>query len=189
MRRTEKELKKLRLRIIELRKSGYDYEDIRRKTGASPNTISKILKNFKGRYCQKCGETNSEVLEEHHPDKENQPDYTITLCANCHEEITRRQLRERNKKKNENLTIQTLPQVPIVSQNIDEIKQPNIPALLPPAQLNPEDVKVACFSIGGIGCLAELTNPERKPLEKFLLVVAGGICFWATYEILKNRQK
>jgi RNase P subunit RPR2 len=97
MRRTEKEIGKLRLRIIELRQKGKTYEEIRRITSASPTTIAKILKNFKGRYCVKCGEVNTEVLEEHHPDKVNMPDYTITLCANCHEKITREQLRKRNK--------------------------------------------------------------------------------------------
>jgi len=97
MRRTEKEIKKLRLKIIELKKEGKTYEEIRRITSASPSTIAKILKNFNGRYCVKCGETNPNVFEEHRPDKETYPDYTITLCANCHEEITRKQLRQRNK--------------------------------------------------------------------------------------------
>jgi predicted transcriptional regulator len=73
MRRTEKEIRKLRLKIIELKKDGKTYEEIRRTTGASPSTIAKILKNFNGRYCVKCGETNPDVLEEHRPDKETYP--------------------------------------------------------------------------------------------------------------------
>ena len=35
--------------------------------------------------CLFCGELDFAVFREHHPDKEKMPDFTITLCANCHE--------------------------------------------------------------------------------------------------------
>lgn len=198
MRRTKKEIKKLRLKIIELKKEGKDYEDIRRITGASPNTISKVLKGFTGRYCQKCGETNPEVLEEHHPDKENKPNWTITLCANCHEEITRKQARERQKIKNE---IQ-----PIISQQSQLISYPFIlqqPKIILPEKENenknlvaysysspilmtPEDGKMLCFSLGGIACIIESITSKRKPFERVLLLIGSAICFWQAYKKWKE---
>ena len=37
--------------------------------------------------CLFCGETDFMVLEEHHIDKEKMPDFTVTLCANCHRRL------------------------------------------------------------------------------------------------------
>ena len=37
--------------------------------------------------CLFCGEIDWRVLEEHHPDKEKMPDFTITLCANDHRRV------------------------------------------------------------------------------------------------------
>lgn len=37
--------------------------------------------------CLFCGEMDFMVLEEHHPDKEKMPNFTITLCANCHRKL------------------------------------------------------------------------------------------------------
>jgi Fic family protein len=185
MRRTKEGMKKLRIKIIKLKEKGLTVEEIRRRTGASPNTICKILKGFKGKYCQKCGETNPEVLEQHHPDKINRPDFTITLCANCHEEITRKQARERNKKKeneknilnpvNLNLpaTIQT--QKENITQNLN---LPNAPVQTYIHPLSPEETKKGLFFVGGVASILESFDPDRKPLEKFLLFIGGSIFIW-----------
>ena len=37
--------------------------------------------------CLFCGDIDWRHLEEHHPDKEKMPDFTVALCANCHKEI------------------------------------------------------------------------------------------------------
>jgi hypothetical protein len=191
MRRTKEGMKKLRIKIIKLKEKGLTVEEIRRRTGASPNTICKILKGFKGRYCQKCGETNPEVLEQHHPDKINRPDFTITLCANCHEEITRKQARERNKKKeneknilnpvNLNLpaTIQT--QKENITQNLN---LPNAPVQTYIQPLSFEETKKSLFFVGGVASILESFDPDRKPLEKFLLFIGGSIFIWQS---LKNK--
>jgi len=188
MRRTKEGMKKLRIKIIKLKGKGLTVEEIRRKTGASPNTICKILKNFKGRYCQKCGETNPEVLEEHHPDKINQPDFTITLCANCHEEITRKQLRERSKKKekeenvtqvNSNLPATTKTQQENITQvfNLPTATVQKLPkTYIQP--LSPEETQKGLLLVGGIAGILESLNPDRKPFEKFLLFVGGAIFLW-----------
>ena len=194
MRRTKEGMKKIRIKIVKLKEKGLTVEEIRRKTGASPNTICKILKNFKGRYCQKCGETNHQVLEEHHPDKINQPNFTITLCANCHEEITREQLRERNKKKvqeknilnsvNSNLptTIQTQQENINYTFNLPAPVQKLPKTYIKP--LSPEETKKGLLLVGGITGILECLNPDRKPIEKFLLFLGSVISIWQS---LKNK--
>ena len=68
MRRTSKSSKKTKLKIVEGKKNGMTYEEIRRKYGVSLNSISKLVKGKSLlRYCRNCGETTPEKLEEHHP--------------------------------------------------------------------------------------------------------------------------
>lgn len=175
MRRTEKEIKKLRLKIIELKKEGKSYEEIRRRTGASPNTIAKVLKGFTGRYCINCGETNPDVLHEHHPDKENRPDYTITLCANCHNEVHRsKEKKEKDIEQKTNISIQpkqnpvsVLPEV-VKPEHILPIQKVNL------QPLTWEEVKSIFFGISGIIGIAEgLFNKEIKPLARFTSFTVG----------------
>ncbi len=54
------------------------------KKGASSRTIANLVKGKDlSRFCTSCGETDAQKLEEHHSDKVNRPNQTITLCANC----------------------------------------------------------------------------------------------------------
>lgn len=100
MRRPSRSSKRIRLKILEARKNGMAYEEIRRKYGVSLNTISKLVKGKSLlRYCSKCGETNPGKLEERHPDRANLPGKTITLCANCHSELHRKQPQENKEKR------------------------------------------------------------------------------------------
>lgn len=100
MRRTNSSSKKTRVKILEARKQGMSYEEIRRKYGVSPNTISRLVRGKSLlRYCRNCGETAPETLEEHHPHGRDQSSETVTLCANCHSEIHRKQPRERKEDK------------------------------------------------------------------------------------------
>lgn len=48
------------------------------------NTYYRII-NSMG-ICLFCGDIDWRHLEEHHPDKEKLPNFTVTLCANCHKE-------------------------------------------------------------------------------------------------------
>jgi len=200
MRRTDKEIKKLRLKIIELKKEGKTYEEIRRITSASPSTIAKILKNFKGRYCVKCGETNPEVLEENHPDKLNHPDYTITLCANCHEEITREQLRRRDKQQrlqennsagNQNVIlvedlskkkdIQIVPAKPLNCNPQEIVKIQNYSANMPIISTS-EILGIACL-IGGLAGLNAALDQSKDKKERFLFFIISCANFWSFYKI------
>ncbi|MBN1446267.1 MAG: hypothetical protein JW957_09230 [Candidatus Omnitrophica bacterium] len=202
MRRTQKDMKKLRLKIIDLSKQGNSYEVIRKKTGASPGTISKVLKGFTGRYCHKCGITNAEVLEEHHPDKINRPDETITLCANCHEEISRRQQRERIKKAQKNNTVPAgtsiisrfnIPETPIIPDvSPEELKrfiqslQPSPPPVRP---MTPRETKLSLLFTCGLAGVVNGLSPDNKNLklpERVFLVAGGGYLLRQFFEGLKK---
>jgi len=100
MRRRNELMDKLRVKILQDRKNGLTYEQIQRKRGVSSRTIANLVKDGDPkRFCQQCGETDPEKLEEHHPDKENFPNETVTLCSNCHSKVTRIEQRKRNREK------------------------------------------------------------------------------------------
>ena len=58
MRRTKEGMKKLRIKIIKLKGKGLTIEEIRRKTGASPNTIWITRKQARERSKNKVKEKN-----------------------------------------------------------------------------------------------------------------------------------
>lgn len=116
MRRTNRVATRTRLKILEARKKGMTYEEIRRRYGVSHNTISRLTKGKSiPRYCARCRETTPEKLEEHHPDKMNHPTETIDLCANCHSEIHRKKSRPRKQQREQNPPTLGNPSVPTAS--------------------------------------------------------------------------
>ena len=48
------------------------------------STLFRNATKYSMGICWECGEINWEFLENHHPDKEKLPDFTVTMCANCH---------------------------------------------------------------------------------------------------------
>ncbi|MCX8083021.1 MAG: helix-turn-helix domain-containing protein [bacterium] len=188
MRRTKKEIKKLRIKIIKLREEGKSYEEIRRRTGASPNTISDILQRFTGKYCVNCGETNSNVLHEHHPDKENRPDYTITLCANCHNEIHRSKKAkapikhtETNIQKQDNQVFKENKSIPVIPPEVMESVEIKQVQTNPTINLQPmewEEIKNTFIITGGIVSIIEgLSNNKIKLPERISLLATGIFLF------------
>ena len=100
MRISTRRLKRRRLKLIEARKEGVTFSELQRKFGVSPNYLSKLFKGKDiNKYCEHCGENDPKVLERHHPDKANNPEYTIWLCSNCHSKISREETRQRAKQK------------------------------------------------------------------------------------------
>jgi len=92
MRRRKEHAMKLRVKILQDRKDGLTYEEIQRKRGVSSRTIANLVKGKDPkRFCEQCGETDPQKLEEHHPDKVNSPSQTVTLCGSCHAKVTREQ--------------------------------------------------------------------------------------------------
>ncbi|TKJ46993.1 hypothetical protein CEE34_06075 [Candidatus Aerophobetes bacterium Ae_b3a] len=160
MRRKNGQIKKLKLKVIEDRKNGLTYEDIRKKRGVCPSTVSQWTKGKDlKRYCKLCGETDPEKLEEHHPNKEKSPEYTLTLCANCHSKITRKQLSDRNKTQ-QSVTVSKTPQV------LPPKCQPT--PILPQSNVNPPN---QVFSTA----FQPFTPKERAGIAKWALYIAGSI--------------
>lgn len=100
MRISTKRLKRRRLRLIKAKKEGATYAELERRFGASPNYLSKLFKGKDiNKHCEHCGENDPKVLEKHHPDKENRPNYATWLCSNCHSKVSRKEARQRAKQK------------------------------------------------------------------------------------------
>ena len=119
MRISTRRLKRRRLKLIKARKEGATFSQLQRRFGVSPNYLSKLFKGKDvNKYCEHCGENDPEVLEKHHPDKENRPDYAIWLCSNCHSKITRKEAKERTTQKNEEQSISNQSPIP---QKMDDL--------------------------------------------------------------------
>jgi len=199
MRRKNEQIKKLRVKVIEDRKNGFTYEDIRKKRGVSPSTIAKWTqgKDLK-RYCKLCGETDPEKLEEHHPDKERFPNYTVTLCANCHSKITRKQLLERRKRQEKVTIPKTAEALPPKVDRTPVSTRPTITPLNPAnssssRQFTPEEqrqiIKWGSFAAGGVA-IGEAIFDKRLPWWVRLIIGGGsGLAFWLGGKINPNPDK
>lgn len=65
-------------------------DSIQTQTHRSKNAVDNL--NFaraihSDGFCLRCKSLDWTVLQEHHIDKEKMPNYTITLCANCHQKL------------------------------------------------------------------------------------------------------
>ncbi len=71
-------------RIVELYKSGWSFKQLQERYHKSPNYIAKLVRGIEVT-CAACGKPKGKVrFHAHHPDRLNQPDYTIPLCPSCH---------------------------------------------------------------------------------------------------------
>lgn len=125
MRRRKELMNKLKVRILQDRKNGLTYEQIEQRRGVSSRTVADLVKGKDlQRFCEQCGETDPEKLEEHHPDKVNRPNDTRTLCASCHSKVTREQQRKVSKEKKKDISIpEIIQRVKISAQR----RMPNPP--------------------------------------------------------------
>ena len=188
MRKRKEIMNKLRVNILEDKKNGLTYEEIRKKRGASPSTISKLTKGKDlSRFCQNCGETDPQKLEEHHPSKEHQPHYTMTLCANCHSLETRKQLKERRKTQEKVIVPQ---EVEVLPPRRNQILSP-VPVAVPDSRtvvstntrpFTPQEkrrlARWGLFGAGGVAA-GEAVFDKRLPWWARLGLLAGtGIALW-----------
>jgi len=151
MRISTRRLKRRRLKLIKARKEGATFSELQRRFGVSPNYLSKLFKGKDvNKYCEHCGENDPEVLEKHHPDKENRPDYAIWLCSNCHSKITRKEAKERTTQKNQEQSISNQSLIP---QKMDDLTS-----------------LVELLKLGEI----ELTEKQRKTIGKIALWTFSG---------------
>ena len=183
MRRRKEQAAKLRVKILEDRKNGLTYEDIQRKRGVSSRTVANLVKGKDPkRFCQQCGETDPEKLEEHHPDSVNFPNKTITLCASCHSKVTREQQRERTSEaKNEPVTAKIASSVSIPTPQ-RMITQPQVPyARWRP--FTPSEKRWigrgSCYGAGGIAFCEGIFDGKLPGWLRVVLAIGGGILAYA----------
>ena len=129
MRISTKRLARRRLKLIEARKEGATFSQLQRRFGVSPNYLSKLFKGKDiNKHCEHCGENDPEVLEKHHPDKENRPDYWIWLCSNYHSKVTRKEAKARAKQKaKQQITPTEFPILQKTTTETQVITKPPIP--------------------------------------------------------------
>jgi len=71
-------------KIIELYKGGWTYRQLQKRYHVSPRDIAQLVKGIEVE-CAICGKAKGKIrFHAHHPDRVNQPDYTIPLCPSCH---------------------------------------------------------------------------------------------------------
>ena len=180
MRRRSELMNKLRVKILQDWKDGLTYKEIERKRGVSSRTIANLVggKDLK-KFCQMCGETDQEKLQEHHPDRANRPNETKTLCASCHSKVTRKQQRGRYKDQKNKVLIPEVVETtnPPVQQRMSappEVSYNNERPLTLEEQrwLG----KGFCYSIGGIA-LGKGAFDNKIPGWIRGLLTIGGILF------------
>lgn len=193
MRRKNELIKKMRVKVIEDIKNGLTYEEIRKKRGVSPSTISKWTKGKDlKRYCKSCGESDPRKLEKHHPNKKESPEHTVTLCANCHSKITRKQSSNRNRTR-QSVTVPKTPQAsspkaqptPILFQS--GVNPPNqvVPTALKPftPKERAEIVKWALYIGGSIVGIEAIFDKRLGWWERLALLASAGLAFRAAERI------
>ena len=138
-------------RIVELYKRDLSFRKLQEQYHRSPNNIAQLVKGINV-VCSSCGKPKCKVrFHAHHPDRINQPDYTISLCPSCH---AKEEARLRQEKKNQSQS----PLNPIVpaTENIAS-KSSNTSLSVPLGPLSPTGKKVL---IGlGIASAVEALSP------------------------------
>jgi len=187
MRRRKKEVEKLRVKILEEKRAGLTYKEIEKETGASSRTIANLVKGKDlSRFCTRCGETDTQKLDEHHPDKVNRPNQTVTLCANCHAAVTREQQRKRNSKKkidlatskgNPTISVLTPPKIvnsPVISS----------PQLKPFTPIEKRWIaRGVCYGSAGIAIGEGLLDRELPGWARLILIITGGVLLYTGSKI------
>lgn len=182
MRRRREQAAKLKVKILEDRKAGLTYEEIQRKRGASSRTIANLVKgNDPKKFCQQCGETDPEKLQEHHPDKVNDPSTTVTLCASCHSKLTREEQRERPKETEKDLvgSKTTVTDIVQTEQNPPTEAQPGYTQMEPvPPEVWRWLGKYGLYSSGGIALAEAICDKRLPPWFRWFLGIGAVTCFY-----------
>jgi len=144
-------------KIVELYQSGQSYRQLQINYHKSPNYIAKLVQGIEVT-CTACGRPKGKVrFHAHHPDRVNQPDYTIPLCPSCH---AKEEAKLRREKRNQSQA--PLNQIVPATENIAS-KPSNTSPSVPLGPLSPTGKKVL---IGlGIASAVETLSPgffERR---------------------------
>jgi len=206
MRRRTEQAKKLRVKILEDRRNGLTYDEIEQNRGVSSRTIANLVKGKDPkRFCGMCAETDPQKLEEHHPDRENYPKVTRTLCASCHSKVTREEQRTKRRQVQKKVV---MPKV-IPSQQVPAAQLLPVPPRTvvrvptsPPVRqtgtvssrpLTPDEWRllgrVGCYGGGGVALGEGLLNP-KIPWWGRLLLFGGAACsLWLGSKLHKPTEE
>jgi len=183
MRRRKDQAAKMRVKILQDRKTGLTYGEIQRKRGVSSRTIANLVKGKDPkRFCEQCGETDPEKLEEHHPDKVNYPNKTVTLCASCHAKVTREQQRKMNKEKKK---VTGIPKIilPLNVPSQRRISNPHQTIHFQPRPLTPQEKRWLgrgfLYGGGGIALGESIFDKKLPKWLRIIVGVSGGILLYA----------
>jgi len=187
MRRRNELMDKLRVRILQGRKDGLTYEQIQTKTGASSRTIANLVKGKDPRrFCIRCGETDPQKLEQHHPDRVNRPNETATLCANCHSTATREQQRKTNREKKKEIRTPNNTSPIHVSMPSRSMAQPQV-AYTQYRPFTPVEKRWigrgVSYGGGGVAVGEGLFDSRLPGWARVVLVIVGGAVMYAGSKI------
>ena len=123
-------------KIVELYKSGWSYKQLQKHYHRSPNKITDLVRGIEVT-CTTCGKPKGKVrFHAHHPDRLNQPDYTIPLCPSCHAKEEAKLRREKENQSRSHLN-------PIIPTTENIASKPSTASLsFPPGPLSPTGKKV-----------------------------------------------
>lgn len=138
-------------KIVELYQSGQSYRQLQINYHKSPNYIAKLVQGIEVT-CTACGRPKGKVhFHAHHPDRINQPDYTIPLCPSCHAKEEAKLRRERRNQSQAPLN----PIVPATENPAS--KSSNTSLSVPLGPLSPTGKKI--LKGLGIAMLVEASSP------------------------------
>jgi len=206
MRRRTELAKKLRVKILGDRRNGLTYEEIQRNRGVSSRTIANLVKGKDPkRFCGMCAETDPQKLEEHHPDRENYPNVTRTLCASCHSKVTREEQRTKRRQVQKKVAMpkvippQQVPAtqlLPVPSRTV--VRVPTTPPVrqtetVSSRPLTPDEWrllgKVGCYGGGGVALGEGLLNPKIPWWGRLLLFGGAAFSLWLGSKLHKPTEE
>ena len=137
--------------ILELYESGHTYSYLQKRYRISSRDISRIVKGVQVE-CFFCGKSKGKTrFHAHHPDRVNQPDYTIPACPSCHAKEEAKLRREK-----ENQPQPLLYLLPPTTGDMAS-KPINTSLSTPLGPLSPKEGKV--LKVIGIGLIIETLFP------------------------------
>ena len=206
MRRRTELAKKLRVKILGDRRNGLTYEEIQRNRGVSSRTIANLVKGKDPkRFCGMCAETDPQKLEEHHPDRENYPNVTRTLCASCHSKVTREEQRTKRRQVQKKVAMpkvippQQVPaaqRLPVPPRTV--VRVPTSPPVrqtetVSSRPLTPDEWRllgrVGCYGGGGVALGEGLLNPKIPWWGRLLLFGGAAFSLWLGSKLHKPTEE
>ena len=187
MRRRNELMDKLRVKILQDRKDGLTYGQIQTKRGASSRTIANLVKGRDPRrFCTRCGETDPQKLEGHHPNKVDHPNETVTLCASCHSTVTREQQRKTNREKKKEIYTPSNTSPIRLSMPPRLMTQPQVAHTQSRPLTSTEKRWIGrgfCYGGGGIAVSEGFFDSQLPRWVRIALVLIGGTVMYAGSKI------